>query len=101
MAVPKRGVGLPASTLVFDHPTGQLAALINAAELTAIRTACVSGLQSASDRRSAGSALSVLVEMSDEARRAATVLVVYGAGAQAEWHVRAFTISSAQLTLKD
>lgn len=39
VAVPKRGAGLPASTLVFDHPTGQLAALVNAAELTAIRTA--------------------------------------------------------------
>ena len=89
VAVPKRGAGLPASTLVFDHPTGRLAALTNAAELTAIRTACVDKLANSPDTRRAGSALSILVEL-DEARRAvATVLVVYGAGAQAEWHVSA------------
>ena len=92
VAVPKRGAGLPASTLVFDHPTGRLAALINAAELTAIRTACVDKLEPSPDARRAGSAVSVLVEL-DEARRAvATVLVVYGAGAQAEWHISACTL---------
>lgn len=34
--------GLPATTLVFDESTGLTRAVVNAAELTGIRTACAS-----------------------------------------------------------
>ncbi len=41
VSVPLRGsAGLPATTLVFDEETGQVAGIVNARKLTALRNAC-------------------------------------------------------------
>lgn len=36
-----RDAGLPATTLVFDEETARVKAVVNAAQLTAVRSACV------------------------------------------------------------
>ncbi len=69
------GQGLPAvpgATLLLDHQTGLPVALLDAAYLTALRTA-------------AGSGLATDLLASPDAR----VLAVFGAGAQARQHIRA------------
>ncbi|GAA6052882.1 hypothetical protein JCM3770_004391 [Rhodotorula araucariae] len=74
VAVPKPSCslpGLPATTLLFDEATGLARAVVNAAELTGIRTAAASAL-----------ATKVLADPSS------TSLVVFGSGTQAYYHAR-------------
>ncbi|CAO3661276.1 unnamed protein product [Umbelopsis ramanniana] len=71
VSVPKNGKGgLPSNILVMDEETGNLRAVVNAAALTAIRTA-------------AGSALATKLLASPTASN----LLVFGAGAQSIAHV--------------
>ncbi|GAA5893583.1 uncharacterized protein JCM6883_003568 [Sporobolomyces salmoneus] len=63
--------GLPASTLLMDEETGRISAIVNASELTGIRTA-------------AASALATKILANPESK----TLVVFGAGNQAYWHAR-------------
>ncbi|BGO91750.1 hypothetical protein NBRC10512_006232 [Rhodotorula toruloides] len=63
--------GLPATTLLFDEETGLTKAVVNAAELTGLRTAAASAL-----------ATTIL------ASPASTNLVVFGSGTQAYYHAR-------------
>ncbi|GAA6001495.1 uncharacterized protein JCM10292_006281 [Rhodotorula paludigena] len=63
--------GLPATTLVFDESTGLTRAVVNAAELTGIRTAAASALAS-----------KILADAS------AGNLLVFGSGTQAYYHAR-------------
>ncbi|GAA6060010.1 hypothetical protein JCM10212_001168 [Sporobolomyces blumeae] len=74
VAVPKptcRVPGLPATTLLMDESTGRVRAVVNASELTGIRTA-------------AASALATRTLADPDARN----LVVFGSGTQAYWHAR-------------
>lgn len=73
VSVPKHGSGLPASTLVLDESTGAVKALLNAGNLTALRTA-------------AGSALATRLLLGNDARP--TRIVAFGAGAQIKAHIR-------------
>ncbi|GAA5887823.1 hypothetical protein JCM6882_000764 [Rhodosporidiobolus microsporus] len=63
--------GLPATTLLFDESTGLTRAVVNAAELTGIRTAAASAL-----------ATKILADPSS------TTLVVFGSGTQSYYHAR-------------
>ncbi|GAA6000021.1 hypothetical protein JCM10207_006016 [Rhodosporidiobolus poonsookiae] len=63
--------GLPATTLLFDESTGLTRAVVNAAELTGIRTAAASAL-----------ATVILADPSS------TSLVVFGSGTQSYYHAR-------------
>ncbi|BGP32448.1 hypothetical protein JCM10296v2_004229 [Rhodotorula toruloides] len=63
--------GLPATTLLFDEETGLTKAVVNAAELTGLRTAAASAL-----------ATTIL------ASPTSTNLVVFGSGTQAYYHAR-------------
>ncbi|GAA5862681.1 hypothetical protein JCM8547_003511 [Rhodosporidiobolus lusitaniae] len=63
--------GLPATTLLFDEDTGLTRAVVNAAELTGIRTAAASAL-----------ATKILADPSS------TSVVVFGSGTQAYYHTR-------------
>ncbi|BGP02352.1 hypothetical protein NBRC10513v2_006000 [Rhodotorula toruloides] len=74
VAVPKPTCtlpGLPATTLLFDEETGLTKAVVNAAELTGLRTAAASAL-----------ATTIL------ASPTSTSLVVFGSGTQAYYHAR-------------
>ncbi|KAI5476285.1 hypothetical protein MNV49_007922 [Pseudohyphozyma bogoriensis] len=74
VAVPKPSCpvpGLPATTLVFDEETGDCSAVVNAAELTGLRTAAASAL-----------ATKLLADTSS------TNLVVFGTGVQSYYHAR-------------
>ncbi|GAA5981730.1 hypothetical protein JCM11641_004228 [Rhodosporidiobolus odoratus] len=74
VAVPKpdcRLPGLPATTLLFDESTGLTRAVVNAAELTGIRTAAASAL-----------ATQILADPSS------TNLAIFGSGTQAYYHAR-------------
>ncbi|KAM0751255.1 NAD(P)-binding protein [Meredithblackwellia eburnea MCA 4105] len=74
VAVPKPSTtipGLPASTVVLDEVTGSLAAVVNAGELTGLRT-------------SAASALATKLLASPNS----TTLVTFGSGTQAYYHTR-------------
>ncbi|KAL7410587.1 hypothetical protein BDY24DRAFT_399533 [Mrakia frigida] len=63
--------GLPATTFVLDEQSGKVVGVVNAAELTGVRTAAGSAVASR-----------MLLEKGEER----TKLVVFGAGVQAFWH---------------
>ncbi|GAA6008186.1 hypothetical protein JCM11491_001921 [Sporobolomyces phaffii] len=63
--------GLPATTLLMDEETGRVQAIVNAAELTGLRTAAASAL-----------ATTILADP------AAEKLVIFGSGTQAFYHAR-------------
>lgn len=74
VSVPKAGSdGLPASTVVMDEKTGKVKAIMNARRLTALRNA-------------AGSVLSFQALGGRDPKN----LVIFGSGAQADGHARAF-----------
>ncbi len=66
-----RHPGLPATTLLFDEETGKVSAMVNASELTGLRTA-------------AASAAATRLLANPKSQR----LVVFGTGAQAYYHAR-------------
>lgn len=63
--------GLPGTTLVFDETTGKCEAVVNASELTGLRTAAASAL-----------ATTILASPTSES------LLIFGTGTQAYYHAR-------------
>lgn len=92
VAVPHDSLaGLPATTTLFDGRTGQLVAVVNSRNLTALRNACGMSplpLPARPRNRSATPASALFIRSLPEVSSTATSLVLFGSGAQARYHAR-------------